>query len=250
MARRAKKKVWVSPKGIAVWPRLWVPDTKFNKMGAYSTKVTFDLQEDDVQAMIEMFKTKMAESFAAAEAERKEADAEARAAKQKLVIKKTKAADPPYVMDEEGSVVQVNYKMTASGVREDGSKWTQRPTGFDAAGVPLTKDLSIGGGSLIRVGYTLDMFSTPAVGAGITLRLKSYQLLTLVKYGGVSFEESGFGVEDGGFDVSDLDEGDVPPFAGGEGERASSEGDEAAPADESQADAPPAEPNDHTADDF
>lgn len=230
--KRKKKKLYVSPKGIAVWPRLWAPDTKYKKEGQYSTKVTYDLNQDDVQAMVEMFDKAMVQSFKDAEDVRDAAVAEARAAKQKLIIKPTKAADPPYVKDEEGGVVQVNYKMTASGKREDGTTWTQKPTGFDGMGTPITTDMKIGGGSLIRVGYNMDLFSTPAVGAGITLRLKSYQLLTLVEYGGVTFEDSGFGVEDGGFSVGDMTEEEEAT-------------NEAAPADEAQA-----EEDDHTDDDF
>jgi hypothetical protein len=192
--KKAKLPTFTSPRGVARYPHLNAPDTKFNKAGVY--RVDLLLKGADAETLIEKFNTAYGEAVAKAAAENKG--------------KKIKKADVPYsaVTDDEGNETgetKFSFKMTASGVRKDGTPWQRRPTIFDAKGQPV-KDAKIGGGSEIKVAYSLMPFYTAAVGAGISLRLEAVQVLKLVEWGGRDAKGYGFSSEEEGYDASEAAE--------------------------------------------
>lgn len=187
----------VSPKGIAVWPRInGTPDTKFDDAGVW--KITLRLSKDakEVSDFIEFLEQQHA---AAVEAAKKE---------NPKVAKKLKVADQPWRddTDEEGKEtgdILINFKMKASGHSEKtGRDWTMQPMVVDAKGHELSAKTRVGGGSTVRVSFEIMPFYTAAVGAGISLRLNGVQVLDLVEGGKRSSADLGF-VEEDGFEVSE-----------------------------------------------
>ena len=52
MMARAKAERFTSPKGIAVWPRLNEPDTKFKATGEFSTKLAYEADDAAFLALV------------------------------------------------------------------------------------------------------------------------------------------------------------------------------------------------------
>ena len=182
----------VSPKGIAVYPWLNKPDTKFNENGEYRVRVQLP-QGSDTDDFIE----KLEGIHAAAVAQ----------AKKDNPGKKIKVADLPIVEDEAGNKL-VTFKLKASGLRKDGTPFTQKPGLFDSKLNPLPESVVIGGGSTITVSAEAAPFYTAIVGAGITLRLKAVKVSRLVEFGSGA-AASAFEADDDGF----VAEADAKPAA-------------------------------------
>jgi len=172
---------FVTPAGIAQYPRLNVPDTKFVPEGNYSVKLEFT--GDEAQELSAFLDTKMQESFAEA--------------KKENPAKKVKQADAPYSWNDDG-VLSVNFKMKASGTTKDGKAWNRKPALFDAKGKPLDVGLTVGGGSKLILSYTPAPFYTVLIGAGLSMRLEAVQVIELKEGGSSQSSESfGFEVRDG-----------------------------------------------------
>ena len=181
----------VSPAGIAVYPKLNSPDTKFNDNGVYTTKLK--LTEKEAEPLI-----KLIDGLIETEYNEAVDNATTPAAK-----KRVKKADAPYRFEEDDDAnptgyVLFNFKRVASGTTKDGKKWAFTCPVYDAKLKPidLTKNI-IGGGSIIKVAYAASPFNVPALGVGVSMRLEAVQVLEIRTYGqkdGVGF---GFGVVDG-----------------------------------------------------
>jgi hypothetical protein len=180
-------KTIVSPAGIAMFPRLSTPDTKFDARGFYGTKLRLspDAEATQFVAMLD----------AAADASQMDAE-NSRKAEGKKGGKPIKLADKSWYRDEDSGELVVNFKMLASGKTRAGKEFTQKPALFDAKGTPLPADVKIGGGSTLKVAFELNPFVS-AIGAGVSLRLKAVQVLDLKEYGQSSADSYGFGQEDG-----------------------------------------------------
>lgn len=179
----AKPKVprYTTPKGVAQYPYLNNPDTKFNPDGDY--KVTLVLSAEDSNAITQFLDEQLALSVAEAT--------------KANPGKKIKTADVPYRLNEETGEVSINFKLKAKVTPQKGEPFEQKPAIFDAKGVPL-RDVNVGGGSKIKVSYEVYPFYTSLIGAGITLRLKAAQVIDLVEYnGGSNSADYGFGKEEG-----------------------------------------------------
>jgi len=174
-----------TPRGIAVYPRLSTPDTKFNKDGLYTIRVRLDQEQVEVQK----FLTAMTQQH-------KEAVDKARSELPKAKQKSMKIADLPWKKDEaeDGTEsIVMNFKMLSKITsKKTGESWTQRPAVFDAAGKPLAKELRVGGGSVVKVAFEVNPFYTGALGAGLSLRLKAVQVLELVEWQGGTASSFGF----------------------------------------------------------
>ena len=189
MAKEKKKKYvqMTSPAGVAVYPWLNKPDTKFNAAGIYS--VTLKLEGAEADTLIEA----LAPLYQAA----------LDAAKEESGKKKIKEAGVPWKLaeDEEGNeldgVYLFNFKMKAQLTDKAGSVIDMRPALFDAARKPLPAKTAVWGGSKIKVAFELVPFFVAAVGAGISLRMKAVQVLELVSGGQRDAESYGFDEEDG-----------------------------------------------------
>ena len=167
----------VSVAGEAIYPHLMKPDVRFNEHGEY--KVTLKVGKQDASAMVKLIDQACEDSLATAEKEAKG--------------KKIKSAPRPYKI--EGDNVFFKYKMRASGTnKKTNEKFSQRPALFDAKKNPIPASQSIWGGSLMKVAYQLIPYNSPAIGAGVSARLKAAQIIKLVegKDQNVFKEEDGF----------------------------------------------------------
>ena len=182
MPRRKNVRI-TSPTGIAQWPRLNEPDTKFDKDGVYS--VSLRLPKDDAGELVETITGVLSEFM------EKLAGNKARKPKvAPLPIKDVVDGD-----DIPTGEIEIKFKMRAVG-GHGGDRWEQKPALFDSAGRPMTE--VIGGGSRIKGGAEVVPYNTTMAGAGVTLRLKAVQVIELVEYTkGDSFNAWEFSEEKG-----------------------------------------------------
>ena len=193
MAEKKKAERFVSPKGIASYPYLTNPDTKFNPDGEY--KVSLIVAGDDASKAIDFLTEKHNASVAQA--------------KKENAGKRVKEGELPFIENDDGTVT-FKFKMKAKVTPKKGDPFEQKPALFDAKGKPLTGEPKIGGGSTIKVSYEVVPYYTAIAGAGVSLRLKAVQIIELKEYsGGGNAESYGFGEEEG-FEADDED--NDPPF--------------------------------------
>lgn len=197
-----KKEIKITPAGIALYPKLNEPDTKFKAEGQYSVKLR--LSAEDAQELIEEIDSLADEAF-------DEALAEAKNEREK---KKIKRADPAYSAEEDEDGKETgnflfNFKMAASGVsKKTGKEWTRTCPVFDAKRKPIDlKNIQIGSGSVVKVAYFLSPFST-AIGVGVSLRLEAVQVLERREWGSKDASAFGFGDEEG-FEAEEENTGSV-----------------------------------------
>jgi len=174
-----------TPKATLKYPKLIEPETKFSPEGHY--KVTAVIPADEADYM-------SAQLDALYEAHK--ASLKAQAPGQKF-----KAVDPSFgYEDVDGKpCFTISVKMKAKGMDRDGRAWSAAPALFDASGAPVKDRDALRGmwsGTTGRVSFEACPFYQPAIGAGITLRLKAVQILDLVESGG-SANSFGFQEEAG-----------------------------------------------------
>jgi hypothetical protein len=202
----AKAPTFKSPKGTFKFPRLGEPDTKFKEEGEYSVKLVLDaaaaakLGEKLEPLHAQAVKDGKAAYAALPVASRKKLDA-----KGGLTI--NQLFTPVYGDDEqETGEVEINIKMTASGVRKkDGKPWKRSPAVFDAAGNKMDGK-KVWGGSVGIVAFEVGTdvktgrpgYFIPGTGAcGLSLRLQAVQVIELVSGGQKSAKSYGFEQEEG-----------------------------------------------------
>lgn len=191
---KTKKPRFTTPRGVAVFPHLDKPDTKFAKEGEegkYSVKLRLRL--DEARPLIDQLNAEMAASL-------KEAIADP------ANKGKAKQADPPYQIDEESGTVTVTFKSKL------------KPALFDATPKPI--EAEVWGGSEIKVNFCIGRFFTKLVGAGVTLYLNAVQVLQL--------RTRGMGGDAGAYGFQGDDEGyqadNAPAKADGEALEPKAEG--------------------------
>lgn len=186
----AKKNLIVTPKGIAVFPALTTPDTKFDTAGVYKTGLK--LSKEVAEPILEQIEKGIDQAVAEAQKDPKNKG------------KKIKRADPPYKLevDDEGTEtgnVIINFKMKASGVSEKTKKpWTRTPYIEDSKGKKVgLNGLRIYGGSELKIAFEIGTFYTALVGAGVSLRLEGVRIITLSEGNSAAANAFGDGEEDG-----------------------------------------------------
>jgi hypothetical protein len=173
----------VYPEGIAIYPHLTTPDTKFNAMGEY--KVSLSVEASAAAPLIGNIETAMKQA-------------------EKLIPKgkRQKLAEPPYFdeLDDEGQEtgrVVFKFKMKAKVNTKDGRTIEMSPKMFDASGTMMSDVDSIWGGSILRISADLVPFYVAAVGAGVSARLKAVQIIDLKTGGGADASSFGFEATEG-----------------------------------------------------
>lgn len=170
------KKLITTPRGIASWPHLHAPDTKFDAAGVYSVKLEMPIA--DGQDIMDKMDAAIAERFI--EAKKQAADAPKKNGKAQVA---KLCEDKPYVINEEKGTVVFNFKLKASGETKAGEKFTQAPALFDIRGDKLPEGSRIGGGSTLRVSFEINPFYVPKIGCGVSARLKAVQVIDLKAFG-------------------------------------------------------------------
>jgi hypothetical protein len=168
-----------SPAGIAVYPKIEKPDTKFDANGVYS--VDLDLSGEEAATLVAKLQ-KIADADYANECK----------AKGKKALKR---ADMPWKQTDDGKT-RFKFKLKAKGGTGE-KQWDQKPALFDAKGNPVS-NLNVGSGSTIKVAFDCAPYFTAMVGHGISLRLRAVQVLELREYiAGDNFDAFGFKATDG-----------------------------------------------------
>ena len=169
----------VTPVGIAQYPWLSSPDTKFSEVGDYKTNLI--LSKKDAQDVIKMIDTAREESV--------------KIGAEKSNGKKVKQADPPYYdeVDDDGKPtgnVILKFKCKAKVTTKSGESFENKPTLFDAKGKPML-NVNVWGGSELKVSAELIPYFTSMVGAGVSMRLRAAQIIKLIE-GGSNSRASAF----------------------------------------------------------
>jgi hypothetical protein len=159
---------FVTPKGTAQYPWLTKPDTKFSEEGVF--KVSLAVPEGEAKA----FAKAIQDAFVAEYGQQKLAK-----------------AHMPFKKDDSGNIV-FNFKSKL------------KPRLYDSAGKPITGDVSVGGGSIVKVSGAFGPYNKGA-NTGVALYLNAVQIINLVE-----FSSSPFGAEQGGF-VAAAEEDDFTP---------------------------------------
>lgn len=202
MSTKKKYEQITSPEGIAQFPWLNKPDTKFNPDGDYKVTLALPAKAKETKEFI----AKLDEAYDAAVEQMKEELAEKKGA---AAAKKIKLADKPWKPEEDKDTgkptgnILFNFKLKAKvKSRKTDEVYEQSPHIFDAKGKRIAVVPRIGGGSQVKVSAQLVPFYTAQVGAGLSMRLKAVQLIELVEFGGGNASSYGFGEEEG-YEASD-----------------------------------------------
>lgn len=190
-----KKKMHVSPMGVAIFPYLSKPDTKFKEEGEYRVKLR--LSADDAAPLIKLVDAEMAV------AKKTDKLLEAKKKNPKATIpENTPYKDSLDDQGEETGDIEFTFGATASGVsKKTGKKWERTLNLFDAKRKPFKGD--VWSGSKIKVAFTVgSYFINAKVGYGVKLYLESAQIIELVQGGNRSADSYGFGEEEG-FEAAD-----------------------------------------------
>ncbi|NCT81937.1 MAG: hypothetical protein GXC94_02225 [Comamonadaceae bacterium] len=215
--KRAPAVKFITPEGVAVFPKLNAPDTKFKAEGEYQCKLRLPAEESE--AFIELIEAQLKAYWPIAKAELEQRVADAKTGKQKAESKKAldemKEAEKPYkpAYDDDGNETgeyEFNIKTPASWLKDKGKATEKRmpikPSIFDARGNALKNPPEIWGGSRLVVAGEFRPFNMP-IGVGISLRLNAVQIIELSGGGGARDAAGfGFGKHEGGYEGSDEDQ--------------------------------------------
>jgi hypothetical protein len=200
--KKERNKMFTTPKGIAAYPWLTKPDTKFKQAGEFSIRLK--VPADEATGLVKLIEEAREANFAAVKADNPK--------------KSIKKADPPCKpeLDDEGNEtgnLLFNFKQGAIIKTKDGETIKVTIKIFDAKGRPIVGKI-VGAGSTVKVAFQLNPFYTAQIGAGISLRLKAVQVIDLIEPQGGSASSYGFGEEDGGYEFDGEDvafDGQAPP---------------------------------------
>jgi len=160
-------------RGIAIYPHLNEPDTKFDDIGVYQLQLRLGPEEG--QELIDKIENIRDQAYK---------DECKKAKKPKL-----KKADLPFTEEyDDDSNPTGNWLFRIKLKAQTGRGLAQRPTLVDAKAQPMTE--AIGSGSEVNVDFDPRPWFVAALGVGVTLRLRGVQVLDLKEYGGssVSFQ--------------------------------------------------------------
>ena len=171
---------FTTPKGIAAYPWLSRPDTKFSEEGEY--KVNLILSKENAAPIIKTIVGVFEDNY-----------------KEQLKIQKKETlvkASPPFTEE-----LDDNGKPTGNIIFKFKSKAAYKPAIFDAQGNTLI-DPPIWGGSEVKVNAVLYPYFSPMNGAGVSLKIRAVQVIKLVEgsegAGRFGFDKtSGYDVKDG-----------------------------------------------------
>jgi len=170
----------VSPKGVAVYPRLNTPSTKFKEDGEYSVKLTTSAKE--AEGYLEQIKAVAREFYQ----------------EQCSVLKKDKLRIHPFPWEEDGGNVTIKFANVAKITAKTGQVYDMKIALLDTKGNPVTD--FVGAGSVIKVAAEVKPWYVPSLGVGVSLRLKAVQIIDLKAPSQlVSADQFGFSTEEEGY---------------------------------------------------
>lgn len=179
-----------TPTGVAVFPALKTPDTKFDELGQYKAdlRLSAEAAKPLMVKLAEIFKRHTGKAPVATD----------NSMWSKEIDKETG--------EETGNIV---FKIRVKNRRRrDGEIWNRRPVLFDASLKPV--DVNPWGGTEMRVSMSVYCWDTGAK-KGVSLQPQAVQIIKLVTGGGSNGAGFGFDAEEGfiaadqpaGFDTDD-----------------------------------------------
>jgi hypothetical protein len=203
-----KKDNMLTPRGVAIYPHLNEPDTKWKANGEFHVKLAFDADDPQVQEFREKLEAARDARYQEAYDELVKAGKTARAKELKKVeVLKVETDDE--TGEETGRLivkVGMQHKVTPKSGKHAGKTILLKPDYFNGRREELKKPPKIGGGSTLRC--FVDPFAylnEKDKVVGVSLRLQAVQIIKLVSYGA---RDPGFEVEDDADDIVD----DEAPF--------------------------------------
>jgi len=186
---KSKFKEVTTPVGVAQWPYLNEPDTKFNANGEY--RCNLRLPREDAEGLITEIKSAL--------------DRHLVELKKDQPNKKFRMANLPFSdVEVDGDPTgEVEFKFKMKAVAGSGDRtFEQRPIMFDSQLKPT--QAKVGGGTRLKVGAEIVPYNVASIGVGVSLRMKSVQIIELVEFsGGASADRWDFNKEDGFVEVSE-----------------------------------------------
>jgi hypothetical protein len=167
-------KTFTTPKGVAYFPYISQPDTKFDEAGVY--KVNLCVPKAEAEPVIKLINAEIVSGIKGLMEKSK---------------KEIKQAPVPY-HDE---IDEDTGQPTGNVIIKFKSKAAWKPAVFDSKGNMMTSH-NIYGGSVIKVNGSIAFYSSPSIGAGATLRLRAVQIIEYVE-GADGATKFGFDAEDG-----------------------------------------------------
>jgi hypothetical protein len=174
-------------KGIGQYLFINKPGKAFDEGGIPDYTATLLLTEEDAKPLIDAIDKLKAEALAEV----------------KTTKKTAREADDPYATDEKTGMIRFRFKKP-SETNYDGKKAKAHVAVADARGniIPQDKVPAMGSGSIIKINGYLSPYYVPALGVGVSLKLRGLQLVKLQSFGG---EDAKFEVEedDDAFEFND-----------------------------------------------
>jgi hypothetical protein len=191
-----------TPRGVAVFPNLNTPDTKFKPEGEYAVRLAFNPQDSAVQALIAELEKRRDAGW--------DAHLASLEAGERKKFEKAYSKAPVFTeeVDKEGDEtgrILINFKMKATGKnKKTGKDWAQKPTILDAKGVKMENAPDIYGGSTLRIGFETTTSPVPSSKLYyLSCRLMIVKVLDLVTKGGYSADAFGLGDEEDGYEADE-----------------------------------------------
>lgn len=191
--QKKKEEVYTTPKGVAKYPHLTVPQTLIGDKTVeptFNVSLLLDPNDAATIALIEKIETAHKKGLAEAKAKNPKKKYIDQGTDNMFKDETTKDGEPT------GKVV-FKFKAKAQGKRKDGSEWSFRPALFDAKGAALPKDAAIFGGSVIKVGYSIRHAAMETGSFYTSLSLKAVQGIVIKSEYVKDASEFGFVSEDG-----------------------------------------------------
>lgn len=229
--------------GVAVYPKVNTPDTKFKAEGHYTARTRLDENfSDELMAKLLKLRDDKYDLVVAGINDKsigpkwnpKERTSKLAALK-KADVGATAETDK---QGEETGYFLLTPKMVASGVsKRDKKPWARSPKIFDSKNKIMKLVPKIFGGTEWKVAVEAKAYFAPGTKdappvVGVTYYLDAIQILKLVKAGDRTAESYGFGEEEGGYEGEQEEEGQFggdgtdAPATGSEGAAAPAAGDD------------------------
>lgn len=207
MTTKQKRVRYVSPPGIAIWPRLNEPDTKFDADGQFTAKLAMEEGEERTQEFVRKLEGIRDEAFKAWASENPK-KAKSKSSPPKIVpVFRTEEDDEG---DETGRITfnfKMKHKVTAKATKK---VYYLRPQILNGRKETLKNPPNIGGGSTLKVSFEVNpYFNEKDKEFGLSLRLVAVMILKLVEFGQGSAGND-FGDEDED-EFEDIQDGEAKP---------------------------------------
>lgn len=191
---------YTTPLGVAQYPWLVEPDTKFNPDGDYKVNMLFgDKDNEHLKLILKDLANILEEYYQGVITDPKYAK----------VASKIQKADI-YEEDTDGNIV-MKFKQKAILKSIKGTHEVKIPL-FDSKGKPLS-NIKLGGGSKIKLCFSVAPYYVPSTRmCGLSLRPVAVQVIELKEWAeGGTMQAYGFKDEDG-YEGAEAAEDDDPPF--------------------------------------